>query len=112
MPHCPSWVYSTVEEGSDRIYLGGSYLNYPNKHDRPGEVLEMEMFPEWDGERQEGLSRNTPSLSELSIDDQERVLLDEIIGAMMGQEGQFVRYRLPVEEEEIECRIVLKYNRS
>ena len=106
VPHCPGWVYRTAEGGTDRMYLGGSFLNYPNRHDGPGGSLEAEMFPERadddGGERWGGKASPTdaPSLAEVPIDVQERVLMDEIIGAMMGQEGRYVRYRSPEDGEE------------
>jgi hypothetical protein len=64
------------------------------------------MFPERadddGGERRGGRASpaDAPSLAEVPIDVQERVLMDEIIGAMMGQEGRYVRYRLPEDGEE------------
>jgi hypothetical protein len=103
VPHCPSWVYQTAEEGSDRIYLGGSYLNFPNRHDGPGERVAIEIFPvlaDDDGRQDEEGSQNAKTLAELPIDVQDKVLINEIIGAMMGHEGRFVRYRLPDDDEE------------
>jgi hypothetical protein len=103
VPHCPSWVYHTAEEGSDRIYLGGSYLNFPKRHDEPGERLAMELFPELaddDGQQVAEGSQNAQSLAELPIEFQDKFLINEIIGAMMGQEGRFVRYRLPDDDED------------
>ena len=112
IPHCPNWVYPTCERRYDRIYLNGSYLTQADRHgDGMGNeegTLVMEMFPECNnvehqgrqqqqGERRRMTTRNSSSsnLAELSVDMQEKVLLDEILGAMMGHEGRFVHYRMP-----------------
>ncbi len=87
VPHCPDWVYPT-NEGVDRIFLNGTHLSYPERHILDKE-MEMDLFPEAmheDGKMQ----RDLPFLAELSVDVQERVLLDEVVGAMMGQEGHFL----------------------
>mmetsp|Transcript_19097 Transcript_19097/g.45864 ORF Transcript_19097/g.45864 Transcript_19097/m.45864 type:complete len:243 (+) Transcript_19097:2-730(+) len=63
----------------------------------------LNMFPEvGEEERQRGrrMAGGMP-LAELSVDVQERILTDEIVGAMMGQEGGFLRYRSSEEEEEV-----------
>jgi hypothetical protein len=112
IPHCPNWVYPTCERRYDRIYLNGSYLTQADRHgDGMGNeegTLVMEMFPECNnvehqgrqqqqGERRRMTTRNSSSsnLAELSVNMQEKVLLDEILGAMMGHEGRFVHYRMP-----------------
>lgn len=106
VPVCPQWCYSTGERSGagDRIYLHGNYLNHPERHARLESEMELEMFPEmedYDEESRKGGGNNEwPKLAELAVDVQERVLMDEIIGAMMGQEGHFIRYQLPEEEDE------------
>mmetsp|Transcript_30088 Transcript_30088/g.63820 ORF Transcript_30088/g.63820 Transcript_30088/m.63820 type:complete len:1034 (+) Transcript_30088:2-3103(+) len=110
VPHCPSWVYHTGEEENDRIYLGGGYLNYPGRHsltgnedeedeDGVGDELEWKMFPEMNDpdHQKKKVPQDLPCLAMLSVDVQEKVLLDEVIGAMMGQEGQFLQYQLAQE---------------
>ena len=91
-PSCPSWSYA----GADRIYLLNSYLSCPSRHDGIGDQgVEAAAFPEprngepLDRQRPEA---GWPTLAELTVDAQEKVLLDEVIGAMMGHEGQFIRY--------------------
>lgn len=97
-PHVPGWVCTTGEEGNDRIYLGGSYLNYPNRHERLEEELEVEVFPEIeDGDQKSPQAMQR--LADLPVDVQEKVLLDEVIGAMMGNEGQFLQYRSPEDDD-------------
>ena len=89
VPPCPEWVYPMDERG-DRCFLDGSYLSYRNRHDLSAE-MEDELWGgvdaillESDGESQR--------LASLSVDVQEVILLEEVIGAMMGLEGQFIRY--------------------
>ncbi|KAL7443740.1 hypothetical protein ACHAXM_009023, partial [Skeletonema potamos] len=88
-PLSPDWVYSTVE-GVDRVFLSGSYLSEQGRHTLPLE-MEQDLFPESrSASRLGGISHQ--QLVELPVDMQERVLLDEIVGAMMGLEGQFLRF--------------------
>jgi len=107
VPYCPSWVYNTCEVSNDRIFLGGSYLNNPTRHlvndndTEEEDELTNEIFPEMEGEERikaVEVASDMPHLADLSVDVQERVLTDEIIGAMMGHEGQFIRYQLAQEE--------------
>ena len=86
-PHSPDWVYTTVE-GVDRVFLGGSYLSEQGRHTLPLE-MEQDLFPESHAVV-DGVTHQ--QLVELSVDIQEKVLLDEIVGAMMGLEGQFLRF--------------------
>ena len=114
IPHCPNWVYPTCERRYDRIYLNGSYLSHFDRHgdgmsNEEGKLV-MEMFPECNDVEHQGrqqqqqekrkrvTARNVSSsnIADLSVDMQEKVLLDEILGAMMGHEGRFVNYRMPV----------------
>ena len=50
VPYCPNWVYTTGETCNDRIYLGSTYLNYPDRHgtNDDEDELEIELFPEVD----------------------------------------------------------------
>ena len=107
-------MYRTREEWYDRAYLNKMYAARFDRHgaaggDEEGEgthrELEAEMFAESmdeDEERSDGGSSLRPRLAELPADAQEKVLLDEVIGAMMGQEGQFVRYQLLSDAEEMD----------
>ena len=100
-PYCPSWVCTTGEEGSDRVYLNGTHLNFPNRHERLDEEVELDIFPEVeDVDEQRKLLQSLQSLADLPVDLQEKVLLDEILGAMMGHEGQYLHYRSSEDEDD------------
>jgi gamma-tubulin complex component 2 len=86
-PHTPDWVYFTAE-GVDRVFLIGSYLSEQSRH-KLSLKMEQELFPE---SRAISESTTHQHLVELPVDIQEKVLLDEIFGAMMGLEGQFIRF--------------------
>jgi len=88
-PHSPDWVYSTAE-GVDRVFLGGSYLSEQGRHKLPLE-MEQDLFPEPHPASQSGGIAHQ-QLVEIPVDMQEQVLLDELVGAMMGLEGQFLRF--------------------
>ncbi|KAL7540819.1 hypothetical protein ACHAXR_010403 [Thalassiosira sp. AJA248-18] len=114
-PACPNWAYPTTgEPGMDRIYLGGTYLSHPARHDGLGFEMEAEVFPEVVDPTEGGKvppPQDWPRLAELSVDVQEKILMDEIIGAMMGQEGRFLRYQqLAVDEDDDEDESQTDYN--
>ena len=88
-PHSPDWVYSTAE-GIDRVFFSGSYLSDQGRHTLPLE-MEQDLFPESHPPSQQG-GITHQQLVELPVDMQEQVLLDELVGAMMGLEGQFLRF--------------------
>lgn len=90
VPDCPDWVYPTGE-GTDRSFLDGTYLSNVYRHDLSPE-LEEGLFP--DVVSHVGGDPNVPPqpLATLSVDAQEKILLDEVVGAMMGLEGQFIRF--------------------
>ena len=131
IPHCPNWAYPTCERRYDRIYLNGSYLSHLDRHgdgmsNEEGKLV-MEMFPQCNdvehqgrqqqqqGERKRVTARNVSSsnIADLSVDMQEKVLLDEILGAMMGHEGRFVNYRMPVNNyDEVEDDMEMEHDMS
>ena len=90
VPSCPDWVYP-IDERNDRCFMDGSYLSNPNRHDLDA-LLENEMWsdakslPDLEG------SGKTQRLASLAVNAQEAILLEEVIGAMMGLESQFIRY--------------------
>lgn len=91
VPTCPEWVYP-VDERADRCFLDGSYLTNPNRHDVSPE-LEDEIWSDAPSlPLLEGTGETHP-LALLPFDVQEKILLEEVIGAMMGLEGQFIRYQ-------------------
>ena len=90
-PLCPEWSYPSGE-GSDRTYLLGTYLSDPHRHEL-GEGMETMLFPDSPRGVAEAEGGANPPLAKCPVDVQERVLLDEVLGAMMGHEGQFLRYR-------------------
>jgi gamma-tubulin complex component 2 len=94
VPPCPNWIYQT-EEGNERCFLDGSYLSNPNRHDASPE-LEDELWgdacPIPRLERGDDALQPPQKFASLSADVQETILLEEVIGAMMGLEGQFIRY--------------------
>ena len=98
VPLCPEWSYPSGE-GSDRTYLLGTYLSDPHRHEL-GEEMEAMLFP--DSPRGVADADGGPNLplAKCPVDVQERVLLDEVIGAMMGHEGQFLRYRAAPHDDE------------
>ena len=93
VPLCPDWVYPTGD-GLDRTYLSGAYLTHHHRHDLSSE-MELDRFSDV---RPRGLSDDnkyqitSQQLALQSVDSQESILLDEIIGAMMGLEGNFFRF--------------------
>ena len=88
-PHSPDWLYSTCE-GVDRAFFSGSHLSDQSRHLVPSEV-EQDFFPDPRLSVKQG-DITYQQLADLPINTQERVLLDELIGAMMGLEGQFLRF--------------------
>ena len=98
-PHTPDWVYSTAE-GVDRVFLSGSYLSEQSRHTLPLDVQE-EHFPDpqLKSESSTQQQQKQQQLVELPVDVQEEILLDENVGAMMGLEGQFIRFH-PMESGE------------
>jgi gamma-tubulin complex component 2 len=92
VPSCPDWVYP-IDERSDRCFLDGSYLSNPNRHDLSLE-LQGEMWGDADDIPPLENSGESQRLAWLPVDVQETILLEEVIGAMMGLEGQFIRYHL------------------
>jgi len=99
-PLCPDWVHPTGD-GLDRIYLNGTYLLQRDRHQLRSE-MELNLFSEV---RTRSLSydddhcqdEHNQQLGLQRIDTQERILLDEIIGAMMGLEGHY--FQLQSENE-------------
>ncbi|KAL7545825.1 hypothetical protein ACHAWF_009175 [Thalassiosira exigua] len=92
VPPRPDWTYRTGETGSDRTYLLGSYPSRPERHARLDPELEGEVFPEAGERGVADVPQDRPKLAQLSAEDQEAILLDEVLGAMMGHEGRFLRY--------------------
>eukprot|EP00956_Cyclotella_meneghiniana_P015803 scaffold24550_cov60-Cyclotella_meneghiniana.AAC.8 len=90
VPSCPDWVYP-IDERKDRCFLDGSYLSNPNRHDYDA-FLEDEMWRDTSSLPELKGSGTTQRLASLPVNAQEAILLDEVIGAMMGLEGQFIRY--------------------
>lgn len=90
-PLCPEWSYPSGE-GSDRTYLLGTYLSDPHRHEL-GEGMEAMLFPDSPRGVAEAEGEANVPLAKCPVDVQERILLDEVLGAMMGHEGQFLRYR-------------------
>ena len=109
VPPVPQWAYTTGE-ASDRMYLNGLYLKENERHERLGGDMEYEMFGEeannsdddGDGDGASRKKESLPLLAQLSVDVQEQILLDEVIGAMMGHEGQFMRYQIIAEDDDDE----------
>ena len=97
VPPCPEWVYPMDDEGGGggRCFLDGSYLSHRNRHELSVE-MEDELWGDADAILLESGDGDESSLqcclASLSVDGQEAVLLEEVIGAMMGLEGQFIRY--------------------
>ncbi|KAL7513901.1 hypothetical protein ACHAXN_011097 [Cyclotella atomus] len=92
VPSCPNWVYP-LDERSDRWFLDGSYLSNPNRHDLSPE-LQDEMWGDANTIPLLENSGESQRLASLHVDVQETILLEEVICAMMGLEGQFIRYHL------------------
>ncbi|KAL3800818.1 hypothetical protein HJC23_001655 [Cyclotella cryptica] len=90
VPPCPDWLYP-ADEGKDRCFLDGSYLSNPNRHFISPE-LEDEMWNEASYHQCLECDGSPKRLASLSADIQEAILLEEVIGAMMGLEGQLIRY--------------------
>ncbi|KAL7486248.1 hypothetical protein ACHAW6_011848 [Cyclotella cf. meneghiniana] len=90
VPPCPDWLYPT-DEGNDRCFLDGSYLTHLNRYSLSPE-LENEMWSDASFHPRLERDDSPKRLAALSADIQETILLEEVIGAMMGLEGQFIRY--------------------
>jgi gamma-tubulin complex component 2 len=91
VPSCPDWVYP-LDNGGDRCFLDGTYLSNSERHDVSVE-LEEELWGDVDGVSLLEGSGKVQRLASLAVNVQESILLEEVIGAMMGLEGQFIRYQ-------------------
>lgn len=84
VPPCPYWV----DEESGRMYENGSYLLQPGRNDRH-EESKLALFgpPIRDGRK----SLQAPVKSGVAT--QERILLDEVIGSLIGLEGHYILFK-------------------
>ena len=114
IPPIPSWATST-NFLHERVYLNGFFLRFPQRLDTPLEMEEV-LFRSKDFMMKRALKegghrvyttattihfQNLNLLAQQSVDIQEKVLMDDILGALLGLEGNVLR-AYPLDLERIE----------
>jgi len=86
VPPCPQWL----DNGSRRMYEDGSYLLHPGRNTRDEDTkLKLYGPAVRDGRK----SLQTPVKS--GVNTQEQLLLDEVIGSLIGLEGHYIQFSSP-----------------
>ena len=106
VPSCPSWLVDSSHCGSEaqdailgaRPYLDGTYLLHPGRDDDLRGGPTRSTFSSDDAATSSSRLDKQPHqtligepLAKQPVQVQEQVLLDEVLGSMMGLEGRFIR---------------------
>ena len=84
VPPCPQWV----DEESGRMYENGSYLLQPGRNDR-NEESKLALF----GPAIRDGRKSLQAPVKTGVATQERILLDEVIGSLIGLEGHYILFK-------------------
>eukprot|EP00978_Attheya_sp_CCMP212_P011992 scaffold29709_cov53-Attheya_sp.AAC.4 len=90
-PPCPSWTSARSGDcATGRVYLNGSYLLHPTR-DETTDQMEAKLFGS-SSIPHNNVTYSNP-IGKQSIAMQEKILVDEVIGSMMGLEGHYILAR-------------------
>ena len=91
-PHCPNWI----NHKRGRVYLNSCYLLYPNRNEVNGDIKELFECTDDNINQRKDMHK---LLAHETLDMQEKILLDEVIGALMGLEGNHLKVTSAMNEK-------------